>query len=330
MLAGTLIGVLLLVLLLRSVHLDQLGAAFAHVDALYLALSVPFFLVNFLVKVPRWALLYGDEAPGWDTLFGAINVGYAINSLLPARLGELVRAYWIRDRAGISMVRTLSTVALERVSDGVALIIFLVFTAPTVAFPPKLLGSALIVGAVFVVALIAMVALAYGATREDHPMARFLARLERGRGALIARVLRQTVTGLQALRDWQAVGTLVLYTALIWLANAILLWLVLRAFHIEVPITAAVLLTAVLNLGMAVPSTPGYVGVFEYLMVLVLGLYSVKHTPAVAAALGFHAIAFVPVTIVGLVYIVRSGFETTLEMVRASAVPEPGANQQAP
>jgi uncharacterized membrane protein YbhN (UPF0104 family) len=93
---------------------------------------------------------------------------------------------------------------------------------------------------------------------------------------------------------------------------------VLRAFHIDAPLTAGILLTAVLNLGMSVPSSPGYLGVFDFLMVLTLGLYGVHRTPALAAALAFHAIAFVPVTIIGLVYIVRSGLQVTLEMLKKS------------
>src|SRR5947209_4644030 len=120
---GTVLGIVLLVLLLRSVDFDQLGAALSNADFAYLALALIPFLANWLLKVPRWSLLYGEGGPSWDTLFGAINVGYAINALLPARLGELVRAYWVRDRAGTSMVLTLSTIALERVLDGVTLVV---------------------------------------------------------------------------------------------------------------------------------------------------------------------------------------------------------------
>src|SRR5438874_1567441 len=139
LLAGTALGAGLLVLLLRSVNLDELGTDFSNVDYRYLALAAPPFALILLLKVARWEILYGADAPGWDTLFGAINVGYAINSVLPLRLGEVVRAYWVRDRTGISMVRTLSTIALERVMDGVTLVLLFVLTAPTVAFPRQLL-----------------------------------------------------------------------------------------------------------------------------------------------------------------------------------------------
>jgi glycosyltransferase 2 family protein len=317
--AGTCLGIVLLVLLLRSVNRDQLGNDFSDVDVRFLLIAIVPFGVNMVLKVPRWGLLYGREQPSWDTLFGAMNVGYAVNSLLPLRLGEIVRAYWVRDRSGISMVRTLSTIALERVIDGVTLIVLLLILAPTVAFPQKILGPAILVGVAFTVALAAMILLAYGSTRDQHPLSRLIGRLEAGRWAPAAGIVRQTMVGLQALGSRRAIGLLALYTFLIWASNSILLWLVLRAFHIEVPITAGILMTAVLNLGMAVPSSPGYVGVYDYLFVLMLDLYGIAKTPALAAGLAMHVIAFVPVTIIGIVYIVRAGFQMTLGMLRSSA-----------
>lgn len=314
---GTGLGIVLLVLLLRSVDRDQLGNDFSDVDVRFLVVAVVPFAINMALKVPRWGLLYGRERPSWDTLFGGMNVGYAVNSLLPLRLGEIVRAYWVRDRSGIGMVQTLSTIALERVIDGVTLIVLLVLLAPTVAFPQKILGPAILVGVAFTLALALMIVLAYGSTRDHHPLSRLIVRLEEGRWSVIGGIIRQTVTGLQALGSRRAIVLLALYTFLIWASNSILLWLVLRAFHIEVPLTAGILMTAVLNLGMVVPSSPGYVGVYDYLFVLMLDLYGIAKTPALAAGLAMHVIAFVPVTIIGIIYIVRAGLQITLGMLRS-------------
>lgn len=319
LIAGTCLGIVLLVLLLRSVNRDQLGNDFSDVDVRFLLIAIVPFSLNLVLKVPRWSLLYGRERPTWDTLFGGMNVGYAVNSLLPLRLGEIVRAYWVRDRSGIGMVRTLSTIALERVIDGVTLIVLLLILAPTVAFPQKILGPAIAVGVAFTAVLVAMIALVYGSTRDQHPLARLIARLEEGRWATAGRVIRQSMAGLQVLGSRKAILLLAMYTSLIWASNSVLVWLVLRAFHIEVPITAGILMTAVLNLGMAVPSSPGYVGVYDYLFVLMLDLYGIAKTPALAAGLAMHVIAFVPVTIIGIVYIVRAGLQLTLGMLRSSA-----------
>lgn len=314
--AGIALGIGLLIGLLRSVNLARLGSDFRRADYLYLLLAVPAFAANLLLKVPRWALLYGEDAPPWDTLFGGINVGYAVNTILPARLGDLVRAYWVRDRAGLSMVQTLSTIALERVADGLAVLSLFVILAPTVAFPSNLRGSALAAGALFVAVLLAMLALAYSVNR-DNRLSRLLSRLETGRGAIVARVIRQLATGLRALHSVRAVVLLIVYTALIWAANAALLWLIVRAFHLQAPFTAGLLGNSVVSLGMTVPSTPGYIGIFDYLIVITLGLYGIAKTPALAVALVFHAIAFVPVTIIGLIYMARRGARLTAEMLRA-------------
>lgn len=318
LIAGTGLGIALLIFLFRSVNLNQLGTDFSTVNYSYLAIAVVPFLFTLLAKVPRWALLFGEDAPNWDTLFGAMNVGYAVNALLPARLGEIVRAYWVRDRSGVSMMHTLATIALERVIDGITLLIVLLIMATTVALPLKLLGPALTIGVLFVIALVLMVWLAHGSSREGHVFSRMMQRWESGRWALVAGVVRQIVAGVQVLRSRRAIVLVLTYTFVTWASNAVLIWLVLRAFHIEAPLAAGILLTAVLNLGMAVPSAPGYLGVFDYLMVLTLSLYGIHHTPALAAALAFHAIAFVPVTIIGLFYITRSGFQMTLKLLRTS------------
>jgi uncharacterized protein (TIRG00374 family) len=325
LLGGTALGVVLLVLLLRSVDLGALGDAFSTVDYTYLALEILPFLINWLLKVPRWSLLFGEDAPGWDTLFGAMNVGYAINALFPARLGEIVRAYWVRDRAGAGMVQALSTIALERVLDGTTLVILLVLMLPTVPFPHELLGPALTLGAVFVIVLIVMAAVA-NSEGGDSAVGRLADRLEGGRLLPAGKAIRQVVAGLHALRDRRALALVLLYTAVIWASNAVFFWLMVRAFHLDVPFAAGILLATVLNLGMAVPSSPGYVGVFEYLTVLTLGLYgvgagSVQHpsAPALAPALALHVFAFGPVTVVGLVYIARAGVSVTVQMVRSGA-----------
>jgi uncharacterized protein (TIRG00374 family) len=326
LLGGTALGIALLVLLLRSVDLGALGNAFSSADYGYLALAVIPFLVNWLVKVPRWSLLFGDASPGWDTLFGAMNVGYAINALFPARLGEIVRAYWVRDRAGAGMMLTLSTIALERVLDGTVLIILLVLMLPTVPFPHELLGPAFTLGAAFVVILLLMVVIANSSHREDSLVTGMLLRLEGGRLLPVGKAVRQIVAGLYALRDRRAMALVLGYTAVIWASNAFFFWFIVRAFHLDVPFAAGILLATVVNLGMAVPSSPGYVGVFEYLTVLTLALYTsaagtVQHpgAQATAAALALHVFAYGPVTIVGLIYIARAGLSVTMQMVRSEA-----------
>jgi uncharacterized protein (TIRG00374 family) len=309
---GLLIGLILLALLLRSVSPDQLAAAFTEADYRVLLLAVVPFVAIVWIKVVRWALLFGEAPPAGRTLFGALNAGYAVNTLLPLRMGELVTAYWVRDASEVPMMRTLSTIAVERVSDGMAVLILLIVTAPTVAFPRRLVIPAATIGALLCVAVVVLGVLSYASATERPWLVSVLERLEQGRLRAVAAGLHQGLTGLRGLRSGRALTLFLMYTAVIWSSNALLLWLVVRAFHLDVTLTAGFLLTGVLYLGMAVPSSPGYVGVFDYLMVLTLGLYGQPHARSVAAAFAAHVINFVPVTLIGLAYLGRHGFVKTL------------------
>lgn len=305
--AGLVLGIGLLILLLRTVRGDLLARAFTDVNFTYLLLAALPFLLTFGVKVTRWGLLFGRDSPGWCTLFGAISVGYGVNTIVPLRLGEVVTAYWIRGRSEIGMARALGTIAVERVTDGVAVLLILVVFAPTVAFPPALVAPTVIVGAVMVAGLAGLTVVAVVSVPRDGVTTAILSRLENTPLRLILPVVGQAVGGARALRDPVALTLYVCYTAVIWISNSVLFWLLVRAFHINVPVSAGFLLTGVLFLGMAVPSSPGYLGVYDYLMVLTLGLYKIGHVPAIAAALASHFINVVPVTVVGLLLLAHHG-----------------------
>lgn len=301
-------------LLLRTVSPGLLAHAFAHADYTYLSIAAVPFLLTFGIKVTRWGLLFGRDSPSWHTLFEAISVGYGLNTVLPLRLGEVATAYWVRDRSDVGMARTLGTIAVERITDGVAVLFILVVFAPTVAFPRALIGPTIIVGALMLAGLVALVVVGLVSVGETGWTQRIIRRLRETPARLVVDMLAQASTGVRSLRDPRALSLYVAYTVVIWASNSVLFWLLVRAFHLDVPLSAGFLLTGVLFLGMAVPSSPGYLGVFDYLMVLTLGLYDVGHVDAVAAALAAHFINFVPVTLVGLALLAWHGRGVALSL----------------
>jgi uncharacterized protein (TIRG00374 family) len=312
----------LLALLLRTVSPQLLGRAFADADYRYLVAALAPFLLTFAVKVTRWALLFGPAAPSWRTLFEAISVGYGVNTVVPLRAGELVTAYWVRDRADVSIIRTLGTIAVERVTDGVSVLTLLVLFAPTVSFPPALVVPTTVIGVLMVAALVGLAAVAWSSPVENGRLRRLLAHLERTPARIVIGALAQAVAGARTLRNRRTFSLYFAQTVLIWTSNSVLFWMLARAFHLDVPLSAGFLLTGVLFLGMAVPSSPGYLGVFDFLMVLTLGLYRVPHAPAVAAALAAHAVNFLPVTVVGLALLAHRGGTAAFGMIVSRQVPD--------
>jgi uncharacterized protein (TIRG00374 family) len=210
--------------------------------------------------------------------------------VLPGRIGDLLRARWLGLAARIPAGRAFGTVILDRACDFVVILGLLVVGIAAVASSEWLVrlaaGSLLVLVAFGVVLLLAR---AYIGKRE---------RSRRSRG-LVRRLVRDTVEVLaEPLGRRRPVVWLGLSLAA-WATWAIAALLVGRSLGLDLSITDALFVTAVLNLGSAVPSSPGYVGTYEWLGVASLGLLDVPHEQALALTILLHAAWYVPTTLAG-------------------------------
>jgi uncharacterized protein (TIRG00374 family) len=267
-------------------------------------------------------------------LWRATAIGMMVNNVAPARAGELARAYALtREVPRVSLATSFASLAVDRVFDAIVLLLLL-FVAPLdPAFPrggtlygqsvPVLARGGMIAVAALLAALYGLVAFPDVAERVFRTLARRLApRLEaRGAGAL-----RAFAAGLGVLRSPGRFAAVFGWTLAHWLLAAWSLWLGFRAVGIAAPFTAAIFLNSVSSVATAVPSSPGFFGVFESVSKVVLQLYDVDPTRAVSWALAYHLLTFVPITAIGAVYAVRLGVGLR-ELTGASAggaPPPPG------
>ena len=96
---------------------------------------------------------------------------------------------------------------------------------------------------------------------------------------------------------------IVLLSVLIWGTAILNNYLLLLAFQIDLPVTAAVLLLVGLQIGISLPSLPGTIGVFEYVCVLVLAVFAVERTAALSYGILLHAIVMLPATLAGIAFL---------------------------
>jgi uncharacterized protein (TIRG00374 family) len=215
-----------------------------------------------------------------------------VNNVLPGRIGDLLRARWLGLAARLPAGKAFGTVILDRACDVVVLVGLLVVGIASVASSAWLVELAA-AGVVVVLGIVAVLLLArtYIGRRERE-------RRERG---LLRRLARDTVErlaepfGRRHLLVWLALSLAAWAT---WAAAA---YLVARSLGIELSPAEALFVTAVLNLGSAVPSSPGYVGTYEWLGVASLGLLGIDNEPALAFTILLHAAWYVPTTVVGAV-----------------------------
>jgi glycosyltransferase 2 family protein len=330
-----LLAVGLLGLFLRNADLRQVAGEMGRARLDLVALAVAVTGVTYLLRAWRWQyMLQPIGTVRFATAFRTTVIGFAANTVLPARAGEFLRPYLLARREGLSASSAFATIMLERVLDTVT--VLLLFGAFLVAFDPgmdRLDGTTftrLKIGGLFASGASALV-LVTMFFLAGHPatLQRLIVALHRvlpERLATIAVRLAKTFSaGLAIVRQPARFAIVLLMSIPLWLSIATGIWLVTQAFHIEMPFTGSFLIMALLVVGVAVP-TPGAVGGFHYFYQLaVMAFYGAPTDRAVGAAIVMHAVSFVPVALVGLVMLAQEG----LSLSRVGSLARAGGAEEA-
>lgn len=275
---------------------------------------IPALLAYFLtmgLRTWRWTyLLRPLKQMAVSSLFPVMVIGYLGNNIYPFRIGEVVRAYLLRRREEIPISASLATILVERVFDGVAVLVFIFFALPLVPLNGRNLQLLLLAGTLaFSGALLIFLLLALRpgiALRSLTLFTRFLP------PALSSRTLRLSerfLEGLTSLRTGRALLLLFLSSLLIWFFETAKFWLVMQAFPFRLSWFALMLLIGVINLVTVLPSAPGFIGTFDLPGIAVLVLYGVPESLAGAYILTLHVVLWLPSIVVGFVYMIREGVQ---------------------
>ena len=301
----------------------KIADAFKNANYIYIIPAIALYFIAVVFRTIRWRYLLtplGTFSVG--RLFPVVVVGYMANNLLPARLGELVRAYYMGEREQVSASATLATIVLERIFDGLAL---LLFVAVAIVFLPTIgvsgLGSAedvswvlepawaAVLTAVFVLAIVGLTIVA-GYPRTGELTAKWVARFmpEKTRPR-IKGVIGMFFEGLVALRSPRRQLSVLVLSLPVWLFEGGMYLMMGLSFGLTdiLPWPAFILsvmflVTATANLALSLPSSPGGVGPFELLAAASLRLVEVDDSIAFSYALALHVVLLVPVTLLGLFY----------------------------
>jgi uncharacterized protein (TIRG00374 family) len=301
---GLALGLLLLVLATRGVDASALRRSLTGANPWWVALGLLAVAGTGAAKVLRWRLVFYPSHEGLrlSTLVSALLIGQTVNLLLPARLGELARAYLVAQEEKRPALSVLGTVVVEKTLDGLALLLLLGILLLLMPVPPWLRLSG-VVAALMTGGLLAMVLLLTGARRRVIRASERLGQIVPVLGSLrLGERVSSLGDGLRSLRAWGIQARLLIWTAAIWILAGLTNYFVLLALRIEVPpVLASVLVLTVVHLGLAVPTSPARIGVFHYLCLLALSLLGVEESAALAFGLVLHGIVVLPVMTVGLV-----------------------------
>jgi uncharacterized membrane protein YbhN (UPF0104 family) len=325
---GILISILALVFAFRKVDFRAVWLALTHVNVWLLAASVGLLLLFLVLRAFRWRLLfYPQRGLHLVNLFAVINIGYLVSNIFPARLGDVARAYLIGDTEPVSRTSAFSTVVAERVLDALCAVAGFFLVLPFAPLPEWMIRGGLVVGVAALAAVLLFIVLVrrrewtlrllgrllralhwpdcetmtlFWGQLALRTHLRFLARLPWADRSRLESLAGSLIDGFSGITTLRLGPPLILWSILIWAAITAYYWVVLLAFDPAQPFVAGLAVCSVTALGMTVPSSPGFIGVFEALARETMVLFGMTPAAALSYALVAHTIVYVLYTTLGL------------------------------
>jgi uncharacterized protein (TIRG00374 family) len=282
-----------------------------------LALAFGSTLSTYLLRAYRWQyLLQPIGRTHFALAFRTTVIGFAANTVLPARVGEVLRPYLLARRENLSVSATFATIILERLLDLLTVLLLfglfvLLFDKGVSTLDPKTFTAVKWGGLAFGGASVAaFLVIAFLSRRPGlvTVIVQGIARLLPARfSEAFQHIAHAFVEGLAVTREPSRLVGAVALSIPLWVSIASGIWFVTVAFNMTIPFTGSFLITALLAVGVAVP-TPGAVGGFhEAFRIGVTNFYGIANDRAVAGAIVLHAISFIPVTLLGSWFMFRDG-----------------------
>ncbi len=285
------------------------------------------FFVNLPLRAWRWQLIFPSTArPGFAACLSVLGIGNMANFLLPGRAGDLSRCLLVGRTASLSEgSRTLATLAVEKVLDGLALVGMALFSVWALHPPHWVLEMLRATTLIFGGALVLLVVLRYR-TRALVDYVRRIFRVMHlsSLEEKFDNLLTSFAEGLSAVTSAGRMLTLLAMTAAIWVTEALVVWGLAQALGIAVPLKSAVVASAVLGLGLMIPAAPGGLGTYELFGTEAFKLAGVAAGSALALTVVIHAWVFVANVALGICLLAIKG--VSLAQLRHQLEVEPGSD----
>ncbi len=313
---GLAVSALFLTLFLYRIDYSETWDALRGANYLYVVPAIAVYFGSLWFRTIRWQYLMKHLTEvSVGRLYPVTIVGYMANNILPVRLGEVVRSYYLSTRERISTTSALGTVGVDRVFDGLTLIFFLLVIWPFLPLADilrndagdvlwgRVAGSA-VVFAVFLGAIVVFVALAVRPGLTSIAIRTLLVFVP-GRFKGMVRGLAETfIEGLGSLGSARKLFVIFILSLPIWIMECLMYYLITLSFdNFDVSFAMAMVVTATSNLVGALPAAPGNVGTFEWAIKITLVAFSYNPETTVAYAATLHVVLWLPVVIAGIMYL---------------------------
>ncbi len=301
---GIVIGAFFVYLSFRGIDLNGITAGLKNVN---LSFIIPFLCLMALIQILRsyrWGIIMKPIMKiDQFSLFSVTSVGFLAVIAIPARIGELARPYLISTKTGISMSSAVGTIMVERVFDALTVLTVFFIVVLFTPLPPWLIRGSLF----FLFLVLAFLGLMVFLVLRKEAFLKVLAPIVKlfpvkWHPKLMGLVDR-LVDGFKIIPHRRYICYLAFLSILIWVIDAVAMYVLFFAFDLDLPLSAAFVLMVIIILGIAIPTAPGFVGNWHFFCVLGLGLFGVHKTDALVYAIVLHFLSIGVIDILGLAFL---------------------------
>lgn len=313
LLIGILISALFIYWALPGLHLPDVAHALRTANYWWILPGVLVYFVGLWVRSWRWHFMLRHLKPvPTQRLFPLVCIGYFGNNVFPFRAGEVIRSVLLKRQEGIAVSSSLATVFIERIFDGLTMLLFVFLALP---FAPLPLFYRNLVAVMTVLFLAATAVFVWAAVQPERLAAIYRWFSQRlipaGVRPKVDDIFDRFMMGLKSLASGYDVLMIFATSVLIWLIETVKYWFVMHAFAFTVSFLVLMLVNGIVNLATTLPSAPGYIGTFDVPGILILEAFGIAKSLAASYIFTLHVALWVPVTLLGGYYFIRQHLRWT-------------------
>jgi glycosyltransferase 2 family protein len=297
-LPGVIISLIALYFVFRLASWNDLRIALATFKIEYLPVAICITLVWLLCRAFAWRTLLGGKATVWQT-YKAINIGYLLNNLFPFRMGEFGRAVVLGQSTQLGFMRVFSTVILERAFDLVYAAILLLSTLPLALGMDWAKPVAAMTLLVVVAGLVVLFLMALNQEKVENLVSRWGKKSKLIEKYILPQI-NSLLSGLKVLTQPSQFLISLFWIGMSWLLGVMLYYYMLGLIADHIPFWWGIFTDSILAMGIAIPSAPSSLGVFEAAIVGGLGLLGIDPSAALAYAIIMHFLQIVITGVLGV------------------------------
>ncbi len=300
---GILISIVFLYLAVRKVSFSEILKIILSANIWYILLGIFVGFLALIVRSFRWRIILQKKEIPVISFFKSTCVGQAVNNIFPFRIGDLVQAYFLGYKTGLSKSMIFSTVLMERMFDLFPPLLIILVGSYFVFLPESISRKR------FLVFIFLFLILGYIFLKSQRLINNIVRNLF-PEGTLKSKILDLIDNFYQSfklLNSPSAIFYIVFQTIFLWFIYSLCVFFYLKALNIELNVLSSVLIQAIIAMSVVIPSSPGYVGTWEFFSVLALSIFGVNKTHALSFGLVFHFFSWIIVTSIGFFVILRTG-----------------------